>query len=493
MSKLEKKLFTKSKIVCTLGPASEEPDRIKKLSDLGMDVARLNFSHGSIEYKKKLFNRIRQVDPNLAILCDIQGPKIRIGFIRDNGAVLYTGDSVTITTEDIEGDGRRFSISHKQLPQETEPGHFIFINDGIVCLKVKEIEGTEIRCKVLSGGFISSKKGVNLPDTKISIRVPTEKDKDDLSVIAKLEPEFVAISFVQDAMDVLNVKEVLAQSGNSDIKLISKIERPVALENFDEILGLSDGIMVARGDLGVEVPFEKIIPAQKEMIYKANKSGKPIIVATQMLESMVNTPIPTRAEVSDVFNAIEDGADAVMLSAETAAGKFPMKCVDTMEKIIKVSEDNIPPRNPNDFDSNEETIAEIIGHLVHNTCTEFKDMEMDGISMKNSKILCLTRSGLSARMVSKYRPALPIIAVTMEHQVARELRLVWGVEAVVIPGIHLEKNPFIKIQKSTNFCIEKGYVTPDEQLVCVGNMEYLPARTNMVSIFKVQDILDSLE
>ncbi|MHA1680310.1 MAG: pyruvate kinase [Promethearchaeota archaeon] len=486
------KKFTKSKIVCTLGPASCEPDQIRGLCERGMDVARLNYSHGTLEYKEKLFNIVREVDPSIAILCDIQGPKIRIGQIKDSGVVLHNGDPVAITTEEIVGDEKRFSISYKNLPSETAKGEFIFINDGIVCLRVDEVSSNEINCTIVAGGFISSKKGVNLPSTEISIRVPTEKDVADLAAIAKLDPEYVAISFVQDGIDVLAVKEILAEHGNSDIKLISKIERPVALDNYDSILSVSDGIMVARGDLGVEVPFQEIIPAQKEMIRKANQKGKPIIVATQMLESMVQTPIPTRAEVSDVFNAIEDGADAVMLSAETAAGKYPFNAVETMEKIIKVSESQIPPRNPNDFDSNEETIAEVIGHLVYATCTEFEDMNRENLSPDKAKILCLTRTGLTARMVSKYRPSLPILAVTQESKISRELKLVWGVESIQIPEIHLNPNPFEKIQKSTKFAIENGFIEPDETLVCVGNMQYLPARTNMVSIFNVQDILDSI-
>ncbi|MFX0098941.1 MAG: pyruvate kinase [Candidatus Hodarchaeota archaeon] len=479
--------ITKSKITCTLGPATDSPGKIKTLSDIGMDVARLNFSHGTLEYKENLFNTVRNVDPTLAILCDIQGPKIRIGEIGGNGANLITGNKTIITTEKIVGDENRFTLLYEPFHQEAEIGDLIFINDGIVCVEVESIHETDITCNILSGGFISTRKGVNLPHTNISLGVPTPKDVEDLKLIAKLDPEYVAISFVKDHNDVLRVKKVLSENGNDNIKLISKIERPIALENFDSILKVSDGIMVARGDLGVEIPPEDVLPAQKEMITKSNVAGKPIIVATQMLESMVNAPVPTRAEVADVFNAIEDGADAVMLSAETAAGKFPFEAVEIMERIIKVSEAQMPLRNPDDYDSEEETIAEIVGHLVFSSCKEFSDM-----SLKDAKIMCLTHSGLSARLVSKYRPTLPILAITSQQKTARELRLVWGVEPLWIPDIDKETTNVAKIQQSTKIALEKGYIDKDEKLIIAGNIFFAPARTNMLSIFAVQDILDSM-
>jgi pyruvate kinase len=255
--------------------------------------------------------------------------------------------------------------------------------------------------------------------------------------------------------------------------------------------------MVARGDLGVEVPFEKLIPAQKMMVKKANISGKPVIVATQMLESMINAPVPTRAEVSDVYNAVEDGADAVMLSAETAAGKFPREAVETMERIIKISEDHIPPRNPDNYDSGEENLSEIIGHLVHATGKEFHDMyfqaDEDNNQIPSVKILVLTHSGLSARMVSKYRPVVPIIAATSSERSAREMRLIWGVAPLLIPGIDEETNSFKKIQKSTSAALEAGFIEESDTLVIAGNMNYIPAKTNMLVIFKVKDIIDSMK
>jgi pyruvate kinase len=476
--------ITKSKIVCTLGPATSEPEQISALAELGMDCARINFSHGTLDYKSEIFNAVRAQVPGLSILCDIQGPKIRIGRVKEGGVVLKSGGKLQVTTEDIEGTEEMITINYSKLPQEIEPGELIYINDGIVCLEAESIQGNEITCKILSGGFISTRKGVNLPNTEISLKVPTEKDTEDLKLIADLDPEFVAISFVGTADDVKKIKEMLAGYGNNSIKLISKIERPIAVENFESILEASDGIMIARGDLGVELPPEKVLPAQKEMIKKANIAGKPIIVATQMLESMVKAPVPTRAEVSDVYNAIEDGADAVMLSAETASGDFPNQAVTIMEKIIRSSEALIPNRDPDDYDSESETISEVIGHLVYSACKEFDDM-----GYSDGKIICITQSGHSARMISKYRPNLSIIGVTPEINTARELKLQWGVEPLLIPEMSEIDKTRDKIKAAVKACIARGYISEDEDLIIAGNFFDLPGQTNMVSIFSAKDIL----
>ncbi len=481
---VEVETITKSKIICTLGPSSSTPEQIKKLIEIGMDCARINFSHGTMEDKTKLFTIIRETGNDIAILCDIQGPKIRIGRIKEGGAILQAGNKITITTEDILGDENKVSISYKKLPSEISPGDLIFINDGIVCLEVKSIQQTSIECKVISGGYISSRKGVNLPSTNISLKVPTEKDIEDLRLIAKLGPEYIAVSFVSSKDDVTTVKNILSQNGNDDIRLISKIERPVAVQNFNSILNVSDGIMVARGDLGVELPPEQVLPVQKEMIRKSNIAGKPIIVATQMLESMVRSPVPTRAEVSDVFNAIEDGADAVMLSAETASGEFPNEAVSIMERIIRVSESLIPTREPDEYDSEDETIAEIIGHLVFSACKEFQDMKY-----KNGKIICLTSSGYTAKMISKYRPPLPIFGITSYLRTARELRLVWGVEPVLITYLKNAEKTISRIRIAVEECLKLEYIHGDEKLIIAGNFFDFPSQTNMVSIFTADDIL----
>jgi pyruvate kinase len=389
-----------------------------------------------------------------------------------------------VTTEDIEGSEDNITINYAKLPEEIEPGELIYINDGIVCLKAESIHGNEIKCSILSGGFISSRKGVNLPNTEISLKVPTEKDTEDLKLIAELDPEFVAASFVGTADDMNKIRDLLSGYGNSSIRLISKIERPVAVENFDSILEASDGIMVARGDLGVELPPEEVLPVQKEMIRKANIAGKPIIVATQMLESMIKAPVPTRAEVSDVFNAIEDGADAVMLSAETASGDFPAEAVTIMERIIRSSEALIPSRDPDDYDSKNETISEVIGHLVYSACKEFNDM-----GYSQGKIICLTQTGHSARMISKYRPNLPIIGVTPVLNTARELKLQWGVEPLLLTQMNEIDKTRDKIKVAVKTCLEREYISDTEKLIIAGNFFDLPHKTNMVSIFSVEDVL----
>ncbi|HME53460.1 MAG TPA: pyruvate kinase [Candidatus Lokiarchaeia archaeon] len=484
------KSITKSKIVCTLGPASWSAEMVKALSDRGMDVARLNFSHGTVDEKEQLINTIREVDPTLAIMADIQGPKIRLGQIEGDGVRLNVDQHVVVTLDDIVGNQERFTITYEQLAQDAKPGDSIFINDGLVRLEVESIDGNDITCIVRAGGMISSKKGVNLPTTTLSIRVPTPKDVEDLQFIAKADPEYLSVSFVEDASDIEHVRQILEENGNTSIKIIAKIERPNALTNIDEILNAADGLMVARGDLGVEVPFEQLIPAQKMMVRKANIAGKLVIVATQMLESMTNSPMPTRAEVSDVYNAIADGADAVMLSEETAAGNYPKEAVETMERIIRVSEAHIPLRNPDEYDSGEKSAGEIIGHLVHNASKEFVAM---GKELSSVKILVLTHSGLSARMVSKYRPCFPIIAVTSDPRTARELRLLWGVEAIMIPAIDDDPNTFHKIQKSTQVAMDQDFIDDNDTLIVAGNMSYLLAKTNMLSIFTVKDILASMK
>ncbi|MHA2128432.1 MAG: pyruvate kinase, partial [Promethearchaeota archaeon] len=316
------------KVVSTIGPASSSKQMLKKLIEAGVDIFRLNFSHGTGEEKRELVERIRSVNEYTGILADIQGPKIRVGKFKDEKSYsLNIGQEVTVFEKEILGDQDQFSVPLEGFLRSMKVGEVFFINDGIIKIRVRSKANDHIIGEVLAGGMISDRKGVNIPAGELKQRVPTEKDVKDLELIAELDPEYVAISFVSDGSDVLHVKRILENFGNDNIKLISKIERPIALDNFDEILEVSDGIMVARGDLGVEIDPDKVPLEQKEMIYKCNKEGKPVIVATQMLESMINAPIPTRAEANDVFNAVFDGSDAVMLSGETAVGKYPTNAV----------------------------------------------------------------------------------------------------------------------------------------------------------------------
>ncbi|MCP4761529.1 MAG: pyruvate kinase, partial [archaeon] len=437
------KKIVKSKIVCTLGPASESEEMLKKLIAAGMNICRLNFSHGTYEKHAEIFNRIRSISNEVAILCDIQGPKIRIGKMKEP-TMLQPGNKIKILLEDCIGDENAISISHKGFLNDVVEGDFVYINDGLVKLVIESINKKEgfADCLIELGGLISDRKGVNIPTGSLSTKNPTKKDIEDLKFIAKLNPEYVAASFVGKASEVDVVRRILVNEGSPDIKIISKIERPIALENFDEILDASDAIMVARGDLGVEIPFHELPVRQKEIILKSNIDSKPVIVATQMLESMINQARPTRAEVSDVFNAIFDRADAVMLSAETSVGKYPIKTVETMAKIIQHAEKQIPQLDPNELDSPEQETYETLGHGVYTISREFLSMNYRG------KIICFTKGGKSARMISKYRPPLPIIAITDNPTTARQLHLVWGVKPVFMSNLNLrDENPEIIIQK----------------------------------------------
>jgi len=466
-----------------MGPSCYTPEQIRCLADLGMDCTRINFSHGSHEDKIKIFENVRQADDRLAILCDIQGPKIRIGKVEGDGVLLKQGKSIIVTTAPVEGNKDIINISYEKLPQEASPGDLIFINDGLVCLEIKEIHEEQLRCDILTGGFISTKKGVNLPSTKISLKVPTEKDVEDLKLIAKLNPEYVAISFVNDANDVATIRQILADAGNSNIKLIAKIERPFALDNFDQILKESDGIMIARGDLGVEIAAEDVQPVQKTLIRKCNIAGKPVIVATQMLESMTHAPTPTRAEVSDVYNAIDDGADAVMLSAETASGKFPEKAVAMMERIIRSAEQHMTHANPDDLDGPQRTRSELIGHLVFSTCKDLSEYS-------SGKIICLTKSGYSARMISKYRPYFGIFGITDTKKSAREMRMTWGVEPLVLPQLKDVISNIDRIRLAAEECYDQNFIGGDDKIIVTGNNFFnFDQETNMICIFDLHELI----
>lgn len=485
MVKLKK--IVKSKIVCTLGPATESIEMLQKLIDAGMNVCRLNFSHGTHEKHAEIFNRIRQISNDVAILCDIQGPKIRIGKMKEP-TTLLPGHKIKITIHDCIGTAEKVSISHKGFLNDIEPGDSVFINDGLVKLRVDSINKDEgyAECSVILGGIISDRKGVNIPSGNLSTKNPTDKDRADLKFIAQLKPEYVAASFVGSAAEVKEVKRVLSNEGAGDIKIISKIERPVALERFDEILEVSDGIMVARGDLGVEIPFNQLPLKQKEIIFKSNIASKPVIVATQMLESMTFQPIPTRAEVSDVFNAIFDRADAVMLSGETSVGKYPVKTVETMKSIVSSAEKSIPLLDPNKLDSPSQEIYETIGHGIYTLSEELNELNYRG------KIVCFTRGGKTARFISKYRPPLPTMAITDNVKTARELNLVWGVKPIYTNQIDLSsRNPETIIRKGLEFMVDQGYLEKHDHAITVMPSRIAPRRSVLLGLCYVYDILNA--
>ncbi len=475
------------KIVSTLGPASSSKETLRKLIDAGVDIFRLNFSHGSHDEKRELINRIREVSEYTGILTDIQGPKIRVGkFKEDKAYNLGIGQEVKVFEKDIEGDQDQFSIPLVGFLKSLNVGDFFFINDGIIKIKIIRKEADHVVGEVLAGGMISNRKGVNIPAGELSQKVPTEKDVIDLKFIAEIDPEYVAISFVSSGDDVLHVKRILENYGNSQIKLISKIERPIALTNFDQILELSDGIMVARGDLGVEIDPDKVPLWQKEMIYKSNREGKPIIVATQMLESMISNPIPTRAEASDVYNAVMDGTDAVMLSAETAVGKYPINSVQYMNQIAKTATENMPKRTPDEYDSERLTHTQTLGHAIHSLASEMQDLNFRG------KILVITRKGYGARMIAKYRPPLPIIAITPFKRTARELNLVWAVKAIQIGNVDFFNMDAEEIiEQSVKHAVGNNLLDENEHVVILLASRKFERRGNLVGLYYVGEILEN--
>ena len=475
------------KIVATIGPVSRDLKMLKKLVDAGVDIFRLNFSHGEHSEKRELVKKIREVNEYVGILADIQGPKIRVGeFKGDQPYNLNIGQEVKVYEKKIMGDQEQFSIPLPGFLKSIRKGDNFFINDGIIKIQVKKKEADHIIGEVLAGGTISNRKGVNIPMGELSQKVPTEKDIIDLEFIAELDPEYVAISFVSGSEDVIHVKKILEGYGNSTIKLISKIERPIALDYFDQILEVSDGIMVARGDLGVEIDPDKVPLWQKEMIYKSNREGKPIIVATQMLESMVSNPIPTRAEANDVYNAVMDGTDAVMLSAETAVGKFPINAVEYMNQIAKTATENMSKRIPDEYDSDRLTHTQTLGHAIYSLASEMEELNFRG------KIVVITRTGYGARMIAKYRPPLPIIAITPSKKTARELHLVWAVQAMYIENIdffHMDAEEII--EQSVKHAVENKMLDENEHVIILLVSRKFQRRGNLIGLYYVGEILES--
>ncbi|GIQ69857.1 pyruvate kinase [Xylanibacillus composti] len=417
----------KTKIVCTIGPSSEALDMTKKLIEAGMNVARLNFSHGDFEEHGNRIKNIRiackELNKTVAILLDTKGPEIRTGKLKEEPIDLVQGEQLILTTEEILGDASRLSVTYENLPKDVEVGSTILIDDGLIGLTVEKVEGTEIYCRIVNGGQIKSKKGVNVPGVRISLPGITEKDANDIIFGIEQGIDFIAASFVRKASDVLEIRELLEKHNASHIQIISKIENQEGVDNLDEILEVSDGLMVARGDLGVEIPAEQVPLVQKQMIKKCNLVGKPVITATQMLDSMQRNPRPTRAEASDVANAIFDGTDAIMLSGETAAGKYPVESVETMSRIAESAESALEYREifVKQSLAQQTTVTEAISQAVANSA----------LDLNAQAIITSTERGFTARMVSKYRPKAPVVAVTPNADVMRRLCLAWGVIPVL--------------------------------------------------------------
>ncbi|MBQ1436139.1 MAG: pyruvate kinase, partial [Clostridia bacterium] len=418
----------KTKIVATLGPSTDDADVLRSMLIEGVNVVRLNFSHGSHEEHKRRIDTVkalrRELNIPLAILLDTKGPEIRIGTFKDGKIELKAGDEFTLTTRQEEGTASRVSVSYGGITRAVSPGSRILIDDGLVELSVKEVSGEDVKCEVINGGALSERKSVNLPGVKLDMPYVSERDRSDILFAVKEDVDFIAASFVRTALDVLEVRNILDSNGGKQIRIISKIESGEGVENMDAILKVSDGIMVARGDLGVELSFEMIPPLQKTIIKKCLSGGKFVITATQMLESMTKNPRPTRAEATDVANAVYDGTSAVMLSGESAVGKYPVEAVKTLVKIAETTENDINYQNRFRAQDNN-MIKSITNAISHATCQTAYDVGAKAI-------ITHTKSGFTALAISKYRPTCPIVATTVSEKVKNQLALAWGVYAVMI-------------------------------------------------------------
>ena len=420
----------KTKIVCTLGPATNDVEIMKQLIHNGMDAARINFSHGTYETHAETIAKLKQAREELnapiPLILDTKGPEIRVKTFKEDKVRLEEDATFTLTTREVEGDVNIVSVTYADLPKDVHRGSRILIDDGLIELKVEDITETDVVCKVINGGVVKSRKGVNLPGVEVNLPSLMEKDIEDLKFGVENGFDIVAASFIRSAEDVLKIRRVLEENGGGQMHIISKIENQQGVENIDKILEASDGIMVARGDLGVEIPPEEVPLVQKILIAKANRIGKPVITATQMLESMVHSPRPTRAEANDVANAIFDGSDAIMLSGETAAGAYPLEAVATMARIALKAESAVDyaAKLANTTEPARVNITNAISMAACATAAE----------LKTAAITTVTKSGFTARMISRYRPACPLIASTSDETVWRQMNLIWGCKPMLYTG-----------------------------------------------------------
>jgi pyruvate kinase len=419
----------KTKIICTVGPAVEEDSTLRQLMVMGMNVARLNFSHGNHAEHLVRVNKIKALREELhlpvALLLDTKGPEIRTGNFETGRVELKEKALVTLVPEHILGNEKTIEVSYADFYKDVCPGAHILIDDGLIELEVVDIEGTSVHCSVINGGPVSNHKSINLPGTTTNLPSLTQKDIDDIHFAVEHDFDFIAVSFVRKAADILDIRKILKDLDGSDIHLIAKIENREGIDHFDEILNAADGIMVARGDLGVEIPIQEVPTVQKYMIEKCYRIGKPSITATQMLDSMIRNPRPTRAEVSDVANAILDGTSAVMLSGETASGRYPLESLSMMVSIALQTEKSIDYWARFNVAKHEMT-ASIANAISHATCTTAQDL-------KAAAIIAVTHGGRTARLISRFRPACPIIAPTVALRSYRQLALSWGVHPYLVP------------------------------------------------------------
>ena len=471
----------KTKIVCTIGPVSKDRETLRQMLAEGMNVARLNFSHGSHEEHRETIERFRSVrdemDLAAAVLLDTRGPEIRIKNFEKGSEVLDDGQTFTITTEDVPGTKEIVSVNYKDFPQEVKPGNLVLINDGKIVIKVDETTKTDVKGTVVHGGTISNHKGINLPNVNLNMEYLSEQDRKDILFGVEMDVDYIAASFVRTARDVEIIRDLLDKNGGHDIKIIAKIESTQGVENFEEILHVADGIMVARGDMGVEVAYEMLPGIQKRFIRRCVQSGKIVITATQMLESMITSPIPTRAEITDVANAVFDGTSAVMLSGETAAGQYPVEAVKTMAKIAEQAEADRPTVSGRDHIWHEMDAFDTTNAVGHAACTLAKDI-------KAGAVMAVTKTGYTARRISKFRPDTPILGATPYEKTFHQMSLVWGVTPVMA-------NYKYDIEVLFDHCVRRalarGAVAEGDKVVITAGIPLdIPGNTNIIRILEVE-------
>ena len=469
----------KTKIVCTLGPSSSDETTLKNILLAGMNVARLNFSHGTHEGHRQTIQRFRKVREELgipaAVLLDTKGPEIRTGNFANGEEILKEGQEFILTTLPVSGTSQRVSVTYKDLPKEVKPGNLVLINDGKIVIKVEKTDDTEVRGTVIHGGKISNHKGINLPNVRLNMQYMSPQDREDILFGIQNDVDYIAASFVRSAGDVEVIRRLLEDNGGSEIKIIAKIESTQGIENFEEILEAADGIMVARGDMGVEVAYEKLPGIQKKFIRRCVQSGKIVITATQMLESMTTSPIPTRAEITDVANAVFDGTTAVMLSGETAAGKYPVEAVATMAKIAMQAETDqpkVPSRNMIWHEMDAMDVTNAVGHAA---CTLAKDINA-------AAIMAITKTGYTARRMSKFRPDIMIIGATPYEKTYHQLSLIWGVTPLMA-------NYRYEIEDLFGHCARKalraGLIKEGSNIVISAGVPVdVPGNTNIIRVME---------
>ncbi len=472
-------MLRKTKLVCTIGPASSPSQVIEKMMQAGMNVARLNFSHGTREEHAEVIRTIRDLsaalDIPVAVLIDLPGPKPRTGRLKEKRVYIKEGDNFSLTSERVPGDEHRISVDFPAFFNDIRAGDSIFLNDGAIQLKVISTTNIEVNCKVVVGGLLSDNKGINVPGVRLNVSSITSEDLKHLAFAVEQGVDFVAISFVRSVADVLEIKKIL-QKKRANIPIIAKIEKPEGVNDIDRIIAEADGIMIARGDLGIEIPLKRVPLVQKEIIRKCNQAGKPVIVATQMLESMVGATRPTRAEVSDVANAIFDRTDAVMLSAETAVGKYPVRAVNTMASIITETEKVLPYERIL-LEKSELVTAQTDDAISYAACHMSQRLGA-------ACIVAYTSSGSTALRVSKYRPKVPILAITPSANTARRLMLSWGIEP------HLATKPShvdIMFQDAAQLALQNGIAKRGELVIITAGIPMgTPGSTNVVKVHRIE-------